>query len=78
MALDLENLKRETLATCETDPRYHTYSTQDTVADVKTSGYFNGSTLRLSDMIIAQCNNTRTTLQVVSLNPVVVAELSVV
>lgn len=78
MALNLENLKRETLATSQTDPRYHTYSTQDTVSDVKTSGYFNGATLRLSDMIIAQCNNTRATFQVVSLNPIVVAELSVV
>ena len=37
MALNLENLKRETMATCETDPRYHTYSTQDTVETVKTT-----------------------------------------
>lgn len=78
MSLDLTKLKRETLATSEDEPRYYTYVSQDAVAVVKASGYFNGSDLRISDIIAGKCDNVRTLLQVASLNPVVTAEVTAV
>ncbi|MCE2706839.1 MAG: hypothetical protein LW807_07165 [Proteobacteria bacterium] len=77
MALNNAKLIRVTLASNSSSPRVHTYTTGDNIDTVKAESYFNGSSLRVSDTILATCGDGAAQFQVTEISPnVTVAQVT--
>lgn len=77
MALNNSKLIRVTLASNSYSPRVHTYTTEDNISLVKNDSYFNGSSLRVSDTIVATCGDGAAQFQVTQISPnVTVAQVT--
>jgi hypothetical protein len=77
MALNNAKLIRVTLASNSYSPRVHTYTTEDNISVVKDDSYFNGSSLRVSDTILATCGDGAAQFQVTEISPdVTVAQVT--
>lgn len=70
MAFKFENLECATLGWKSTQQRLFNYTTDDTAATAKASGYFATDKLRKGDLIQSTCNGVATLFKVESINPV--------